>query len=766
MLNSWSGSRTERAGTWVLAATLFVVPLAYCPMVADPFALAKRSVMLVAGLILWGLLLMDPGGDDRPALISAARPLVLLFLAAGAIACCVAVNRGLALWGLLDLGVGVGLFLGTTRFARDPRDLALLGRSILIAAALVGLGSILPVFIPEASAGWLAVLLPPSRGGSTFGDPGLAAQFLALALPIGVGAAALSSDGWRQACGALLGIVASALLFIGRPEGWWAGGAALGFVVVARCVQVGGHGARWPDLAPDPGGASLRAFLIAGIVVLFAVSVSRLGALYPSGRPIEPLAGTSLLSPTTGKPAVDRASAVPGTFALIKRHPLGVGPAVFRHAFLEVAWTEAPNSPFSLAHQAVHPGNAFLEMTAETGLLGGLAFTLLVLLVLIQACVAAARAETPWDVAGGAAFAAVGTLASVAFLGAPFQEAASSLLFWVSAGMVQVAMLHTGSVPGRLRFLRSRQGTSSRWRGRGSRAVYAAAALWLAVGAGLVVFALDRWRASALTLAGQGAYYTGRYEAALQVFAEAPVRRSSDHLAHALAASSCLRLGLYDRAAHEFGETLRRSPNFVAAYLGRAAAREAQGLWDLADADYLEALKIWPKNADIYLARANLDTRRGRLDDALDDYRLVMQFNPNLAEAYFRMGELFLRRNQLDEAIEAYRICGMKDPKYPRVHLRLGDVFFQKGLQEMALRYYQAAENDDDKSVEARLRVANALHALGQACDAKQALEAARDLETDTARRDAILDLLKKNELDCAKQGRPAPERKTPATKR
>jgi len=143
------------------------------------------------------------------------------------------------------------------------------------------------------------------------------------------------------------------------------------------------------------------------------------------------------------------------------------------------------------------------------------------------------------------------------------------------------------------------------------------------------------------------------------------------------------------------------------------------------------------------------------VDAALDDYRQVMELNPNQADTYFRMGELFLRRDQIDEAIEAFRVCAMKNPKYPRVLLRLGDAFFQKGLQEMALRYFQAAANADGKDIQARLRIANTQHALGKMCEAQDALEAARDLETDTARRDGILDLIKKIEPECRKERGP-----------
>jgi hypothetical protein len=72
----------------------------------------------------------------------------------------------------------------------------------------------------------------------------------------------------------------------------------------------------------------------------------------------------------------------------------------------------------------------------------------------------------------------------------------------------------------------------------------------------------------------------------------------------------------------------------------------------------------------------------------------------------------------------------------------------------MALRYYQTAAGIDDKSVEVRLRIANTMHSLGRPCEAKEPLEAARDLETDASRRGVIMDLIKKVESDCTAQSR------------
>ncbi|HEV8701697.1 MAG TPA: tetratricopeptide repeat protein [Candidatus Polarisedimenticolia bacterium] len=744
----------DRTAVGILAAVSFLVPLAFGSSLADPFAFPKRAVMVAAAVLLSGLALVGRPGPEHARVSSPAILLTLLFTGCALFTCATALNRGLALWGFLDILVGAGLFAATVRFVRQPESARLIFSAFLASGALVGLASLTQIAVAGAGSGWLSVLLPPNRGGATLGDPGLTAQFLILALPVGVGAAALSSGAWRLACGALLGVVATALVFVGRPEGWIVGGAALGLVVLARIARAAGRGGRWSDLAPDPAGESLRSFLIAIIVVLLGIALSRLTILQPSGKPIEPLDGVSLLTPTTGDPFADRPASVSGTLALIQKHPLGVGAGNWRHAFLEVAWTAVAHSPFTLSHQAVHAGNSFLEIASETGLLGGLAFALLVALLLLQSLRAGLRAEPPWDGIASASFALIGSMAVMAFFGAPFQEPAPSLIFWIAAGLTQVAGLQMAVAPGGEARLMPR-GRPPRLVGPLGRPVASAIAIvWGIFALGLGWLVVDRSRASAQALTGQGAYYSGQYEAALHAFGQSACRRSPEHLPRALAASAYLRLRFYDSAVREFDETLKRSPYFVSAFLGRGAARETQGLWDQADADYRAALRIWPRNPEILLASARLNTSRGRLDDALDNYREVIQVDPGAAETYFRMGEIFLRRKQLDSAIEAFRVCGMKNPKYPGMHIRLGDSFFLNGLHEEALRYYQAAAGIDDKSVEVRLRIANTLHALGRPCEAREPLEAARDLETDATRRGTILELIKKVESDCRKQSR------------
>ena len=754
-------SRIDRVACVVLAAAAFLLPLVHSTRLADPFAFPKQVVAIAAALALLGCALLSRHFEDgQERLMSPALALAGVVVAAAGVAGLAAANRGLAVWGFLEIASGAVLFWGVTRFVRSPRAAALLLGAILISAAVVAGGALAQVFYPGASlaVGWIS-MLPATRGGATLGEAGTAAQFLIACVPAGLGAAALQS-GWRRvACGGLTGLVAGALIFLGRWEGWVVAGVGLGLLVVTRVLQVLLGDRRAERFVPDLAGPSMRAVLVALIAILSVVAYSRLSAALPGGKPAEPLRGVALLAPTTGDPVADRAAAAPRTLRLIGRHPLGVGPGLFRHAFLEVAWTGGGASPFSLSHHAVHAGNAFLEMAAETGILGGAAFALLTLLVLAHAGRAATRALHPWDAVGFAAFNGVLVLALIGFLGAPFQEPAPAHLFWIFAGLAQVALAAAGAegaLPLRLSPV-LRPAAPLLLRRRWVAA--AGAAAWLGAAGWFGTIAAQRAHGSHLALLGQAALQANQPENALAAFGRPEARRLPDHLPRLLAANAYLRLGFHERAADEFGEALRRSPHFIAAYLGRAAARQALGRYDIADEDLKAALAIWPDNADTYVALGRLSVARGRLDVAIEHYLHAVQIDHQSAEPFFLLGEAYLRRGQIDEAIEAYRVCGMKNPRYPNLHVHTGDAFYRKGLLEMALRYYQSAAGADPKAVEPRLRIAGTQHALGMPCEALEALQAARELESEGERRGAILDLLPKLESECRKIGKKPPRR-------
>jgi tetratricopeptide (TPR) repeat protein len=749
-------SRLDRYAVRVLAVALFVAPLAHSTRITEPFALPKQIILLAAAVALLGLAIASHlfEADSSPALVSAAFWPAGLYLVAAAVATTLAVNRGLALWGFLELGSGLAIGWGVTRFLRDPSGAGLLFKSAAAAAVLVSAGMLAQVFLPGAYLSIAGVsLLPAVRAGSTLGDPGLAGAYLLLAVPACIGAAALSRGAWRTLWGAATGLPAAALLYAGRPESWIVGVVLLALLAATRLLQVARGGRRWRALLPDLSGDGLRALLAALIVLLAVLSLARWPDLNPGGEPVESLRGITLLSPTTGDPVVDRAAARDRAPELLRLHPLGVGPDMWRHAFLEVCWTGKTPSPFSLSHQSVHPGNAFIEAAAETGVAGGLALAALCLVLLIQAARAACGPPGPWSAAGYAALNLLACAMVIGFFGAPLHEPATAMLFWAMAGLVQPALLGGADGAGAARLLtpRLRPFVPRPVRRRAWSGV--AAAVWIAVVTLLAWQLTVRVQASADTLLGRAAMTAGNDRLAAQLLTRPEVKRSPEHLPHVLLGSVYLRLGFTEQAAAAFDAALARSPFFLAAYLGRASAYTTAGRYDLADDDLRAALRLWPANIDTLMVLAKLQTTRGRLDEALQTYKRISTLNDTLAEPYYHMGEIFARRGQIDEAIEVLQICSTKNPRYPHLNLSLGDVFYRKGLLEMALRYYQGSATQDEKSVEARLKIANTYHAMGQYCDAREALEAARDLETDTSLRLQILDMIKKVDPACRKQG-------------
>ncbi|HYV84766.1 MAG TPA: tetratricopeptide repeat protein [Patescibacteria group bacterium] len=739
---------TARLNRWAVAlltVLLFAVPLLHSPRIADPFDLPKETAIIVAALLV-GLLAIAGAGARRVAgpLPRSIALSGLGLMLAGVAATLVSANRAFALWDLVRTAALLVLAWGVVRFVREARHAAWPMRAAIAAATLVAAGTLAQVAIPGYGVSIAGVsLLPAVPAGATLGDPGLAIQFLLLAAPLGLGAAALSGSSGRLLTAAALGVVITAVIYAGRPEGWMAAALITAALIATRVARAFATGEGWRDLTPDLGGGALRAALVTGAVVLLIVAVSRMPGLSSGTEPMAPLPHVGLLAPTTGDPTADRHAAIQGTTSLLAIHPLGVGPGYWRHGFLEVAWKGAAASPFTLSHQAVHVGNSLLELTSEYGVAGGALFLALLLLVVLGAARTALRDPGP---AGTVALAALDVMLAtvvVSFFGSPFQDATPALLFWIAAGLAAASagLGAPATSPG--------AGTPAETGRTPAPLRWSLAAVWAIVAVSAGVWIGARFVRESRTLEGQSLLFAGDSKGAIAVLSEPAVLRAPDHLPHVLLGNACLRAGRYQDAAAAFGATLARSPWYLSAFLGRAAAYQELGLYDRADDDLQAALAIAPGNSDLVMSLGRLDTRRGRLEQAIADYRRAAELTPTLADAWYNIGEIYARQGQYDAALEAFRTCSSKNPRHPRVNLGLGDAYEHKGIYEMALEYYQRAASLDERSVEPRLRLANMFHATGKDCEAKESLMAARDLETDPGRRASILTLIDTVDAGC-----------------
>jgi len=736
-------NRIDSLATRILAALLVIIPFVHSSSLADAFSLPKEIVILAGALLV--LLAAIVARAGRQVAVRPCSPLFILvavLLFAAAVASLMSLNRDLALRGFVQLAAGAAIAWAVAQFIRTPASAALLLRSILIGATLIAIATIAQVFYPGlhlAPGGWS--LLPASTGGTTLGSAGLTMQVLLLGLPAGVGATALSRGLWRSACGAGLGLIAAAIMFAGRPEAWVIVIASLVLMAVSACLRVVARGGSWRDCIPGAADDGLRITLVAVLTLLAVLALSRTPVVESTGVPPAPLSGVSLLTPTSGDPSLDRRAAIAGALPLVLRHPLGVGPGLWRHAFLEVAWSEDADSPFTLTHQSSHVGNTFIELLAETGMAGGLLFVVFLGAVLLQSGYAARLQGSPFGMVGFAAFNALGTFVFASLYGSLLQAATPSLIFWVMVGLAQVSLIGADSsnLPRSLRlreFPPPGAPTLSGLMMLLALTAWGTAVIFSALGARAAI------SASRLTLAGQSAALSNQPTIAARILESPEVLRSPDHVPHFIAATTYLESGQIEKGAARFGQVIDRSPFFVSAYIGRARAYEELGRYDRAEQDLDRALEIWPAHINSRLARARLDAMRGKLVEALERYRSVLRDDPSLPEPFFRMGELLSEQGNIDEAIQAYRACLRKDPGYPDLHLRLADAFEKKGMLKQAVEYYKAAIGAAPKDPEPRIKLANTLYGMSRFCDSRIALEGARDVIIDPARRATVLDLI------------------------
>jgi hypothetical protein len=202
----------------VLVLLFLFLPVVHSATISDPFELPKEILIAGAAVLLLALLVAAAARRNPPATTLRARlPIalpLLLGLGAAGLAAARSGSQGLALSGFLMLTALVVIAAAVPLAVQsDVHALALLGAAIL-GMTLAAVASLSQIFRPgfNLMLGTISIV-PPAPAGGTFGDPGLLAQALLLALPLAAGAAALCGGVLRLLVGGLIGVFAAALLY-------------------------------------------------------------------------------------------------------------------------------------------------------------------------------------------------------------------------------------------------------------------------------------------------------------------------------------------------------------------------------------------------------------------------------------------------------------------------------------------------------------------------------------------------------------------------
>jgi O-antigen ligase len=404
-----------------------LVLLVYAPSLQAPFLVPKFAALEVSaalGLVSFALQRATIGG---PRWDRAMRIGVGLVIATTTVAWAVAATRSLgapyAVDAMARWGSFFGLACGASVIAdlREPRQRVLetvtIACSVVAAIGLLQHLELAPLAIPVIS-----------RPGSTFGNRNLAAEVMAVALPLGLGA--VSGARRKSSHRALLGSVALMITFLAvtRARGAWFG-AACGVGTMVWLVR-------------ERVNRTVLAVAVAS-AVLAAIAAAVPGRF--TGRDAGDVKRYSGVVEVLQESIDARSTALRTrlglwrrTLAMVRDHPLlGVGPGNWPVAFPRYAEPGATrDGVLSPTHAPRQAHDDLLERAAETGVPG-----LLALGVLAAATVRAvrrrrARGDAETRMVASAAAGALVALIGLAFTSFPLEMPGTLALAGLALGLV------------------------------------------------------------------------------------------------------------------------------------------------------------------------------------------------------------------------------------------------------------------------------------------------------------------------------------------
>ncbi len=560
---------SETVRSFALPAIFAVAPLIFLRTGGESENLLKMAFLQWAIALLALLALAGARGDV--AVRRAVTPLdasVCLFYLLCLSSLLGAVNPSAAIPLLLHWGAGLILYFLLTTGELDERAL----RRLCLASVL-GVLAVCVIGILQVRFGlrWIPQAVVP---GSTFGNPNMASQFVAIVCPLVLGTLVLSRRwGYRLlvAAASLLSVVY--LGYTGTRSAW-----------LAVAVVVSGMLLAVPGTSDRPKRIGRRGLLrtAGALLILVAVAASLGGQFLPETW----IPGTE----AGRKTAALRLVFWKNTLAMARDHPgSGVGLANFKlqyplyHRAAEVDWT------FGDEHQLQRVHNDHLQILAELGLPGFLAWAsvfaaagLLVFRIF--------RRGTP-SLRLRATIISLGLLsfATVAFFSFPLERALTSLLLFVYLG--SISSLYRECVGRAVLPVRPIHATLVRWMLAAVVVSYLAASIQFT---GRAVAAEGHY-VKARELAD-----AGRFEASALAVGRAISLASRDPRFHLLQAANHAAQEDYEQAIREARETLRWHPTQINAVSNLGYYQLRLGRHDEARQQLERALALSPDSPRVH----------------------------------------------------------------------------------------------------------------------------------------------------------------------
>lgn len=581
----------------------FLLPLVFFPGLLSLYRLPKLTLCAFLTCVLCWLWLTHTRKEQQHLPTFPLFIPVLLYILANVLSLFNAINPYEGATFLFQLILGVALFWLAANHLDKERAVTFF-HWITVAGAIVSLLGIAQVWGLN-----IPTLIPTGGPGSTFGNKNMAAQYILFVIPASLYlllVTAKAKKEWLYA--SVSALMATYFTYTGTRAAW--GAATFAMIALSSCL--------WSSRPMPIRIFSLRKRKLAFLtgIAAFVLGMHLLPRYLIPGWNVagyaSPLARLGTMIDLDQDPSARHRYAIwANSWAMFRDHPiLGVGKGNFRFVYPLYARKVTEDPSFSAQSRAADAHNDYLQVLVETGLLGTMAFLVILSLLARRFWEGITKSFDTRIIPVAVAIVAI---LAESFWDFPFNLPVPIAFFWLYAGILW-RWSQTGPT-----------GESEKLSKTSSLVPILLLALVSTV---FAIFTASSLRGEFYYSRGAKALYSEKWLEAGKDLARATRLGPFNYRYHFMHGLFTLRKGDYPKATASLLRSLSLNPYNINALNNLGIAYASQGQIPKAVQAWETSIRIWPNHVEAHSNLGTIHARQGEKDKAAYHFREVLRFNP------------------------------------------------------------------------------------------------------------------------------------------
>lgn len=641
----------KKSNKIIMAIILILVigtPLLYARFVYNPWFIStmKTTFIQVLLIIAASLYLLTEG--KYKLVKSGLNYPVIAFIIASSISLLSSIDIYISIYSLFSITLFAGLYFLVPNIVRERRQIRKIMFSLIFVSGLISIYGIGQYFGIDLLN--LKVMGSGYISGS-FENRNVLASFLVFIMPVSVGFLFEKSSKKLKIMVGLVAIITLIALIYTRTRGAWVGFiGAMAFFAGAKLMAGRGMKKILKSLF------SKKSLITISLMVICLGLLIRYDYRKPGSFTKKFLSIADLKDPATRHRFVMWHTGID----IIKEHPLlGTGIGTFKKIYPKYQSKYLRTEKYGMFEglsRFIH--NDYLEITANTGILGLGAFLWLIV-TLYWTGLKRLKQIDQSKYSPNLLIIILSSLTAVlihSFFHYSFYLPTTGMLFWLWLGLLNTDGAKAEKIKENIRPSVIRQSVTV-----------------------LITILLLVWVTKpfiANLYFDKGCYYSmsGEYDVAIAMYKKSIEFNPRDENTRNNLGNAYRISGLYGKALKEYEEALKINPYLVEAHNNLGILHVNRGLYDEAIKEYMLAIEINPNLAGVHNNLGNTYRKKRLYDKAIKEYQEAINLDDSFVEAYNSLGVTLANMGDLRGALAQFEKALTVNPNYERARANLEKV--------------------------------------------------------------------------------------------